>query len=189
MTTPQGDTTTLPHEKFGPGASFKTRDCSEFFLIYLNRAARGASALQGWPGNDLPPSATPAFSCARRRTGDALRPDQRFCEVISLTDLGRCTRRYDGCGNGGSALSAHLAGARFYGPARLSVPHHRRAPGRPPVPPRLRQRCGWDSTGELPSEPPSRRWLKPGALPMPSEVVRAGLSRLEPVWKLARSAA
>ena len=26
--------------------------------------------------------------------------DQQFCEVISLTDLGRFTRRYEGCGNG-----------------------------------------------------------------------------------------
>ncbi len=25
--------------------------------------------------------------------------DQQFCEVISLTDLGRFTRRYEGCGN------------------------------------------------------------------------------------------
>ena len=26
--------------------------------------------------------------------------DQQFCEVISLTDLGRFTRRYEWCGNG-----------------------------------------------------------------------------------------
>ncbi len=39
--------------------------------------------------------------------------DQQFCEVSSLTNLGRFTRRYDWCGNGAPPASAGVAPCRM----------------------------------------------------------------------------
>ena len=78
--------------------------------------------------------------------------DQQFCEVISRTNLGRFTRRYDGCGNGAPPASrtwlapACIAKSVYQFPnptARLDALQSR---------PRLRSLCGWDSAGEVPSE-------------------------------------
>ena len=40
------------------------------------------------------------FPALAAELGPLSAPDQQFCEVISLTNLGRFTRRYDWCGNG-----------------------------------------------------------------------------------------
>ncbi len=40
------------------------------------------------------------FSALTDELGPLSALDQQFCEVISLTDLGRFTRRYEWCGNG-----------------------------------------------------------------------------------------
>ena len=40
------------------------------------------------------------FPLLEEEIGPLSKLDQQFCEVISLTHLGRFTRRYDWCGNG-----------------------------------------------------------------------------------------
>ena len=86
--------------------------------------------------------------------------DQQFCTVISLTDLGRFTRRYEWCGHGAPPCPrvwlAHAFIARHVYPfpttgALLDALRSR---------PRLRQLCGWDSAGEVPSEPTFSRAFK-----------------------------
>ncbi|MEQ2010173.1 MAG: transposase [Limisphaerales bacterium] len=78
--------------------------------------------------------------------------DQQFCEVISLTDLGHFTRSYEWCGNGAPPCPriwlahAFIAKSVYQFPttgALLDALHSR---------PLLRQLCGWDSPGEVPSE-------------------------------------
>ena len=63
--------------------------------------------------------------------------DQQFCEVISLTDLGRFTRRYDWCGNGAPPASRTWLAHAFLAKSVYQFTHHRGPPGRPPGPPAL----------------------------------------------------
>ena len=78
--------------------------------------------------------------------------DRQFCEAISLTDLGRWMREFEWCGNGAPPHSRLWLAHAFIAKsvyqfattaALLDALHHR---------PMLRQLCGWDSAGELPSE-------------------------------------
>ena len=61
--------------------------------------------------------------------------DQQFCEVISLTDRGRFTRRYDWCGNGAPPASRTWLAHAFIAKHIYQFPHHQRALGCPEVPP------------------------------------------------------
>src|ERR1035438_2203701 len=79
--------------------------------------------------------------------------DQQFCEVISLTDLGRFTRRYEWCGNGAPPCPriwlAHAFIAKHVYQFPTTSPLIDALKSRP----LLRQLCGWESSGEIPSEP------------------------------------
>ena len=78
--------------------------------------------------------------------------DQQFCEVVSLTDLGRFTRRYDWCGNGAPAASRIWLAHAFIAKSVYQFPITGALLDSLNSRPRLRQLCGWDSPGEVPSE-------------------------------------
>jgi len=79
--------------------------------------------------------------------------DQQFCEVISLTNLGRFTRRYEWCGNGTPPCPriwlahAFIAKHVYQFPTTGALIHALQSQ------PTLRRLCGWESAGEVPSEP------------------------------------
>jgi len=79
--------------------------------------------------------------------------DRQFCEAISLTDLGRFTRPYEWCGNGAPPHArvwlAHAFIAKSvyqFGTSAALLDALRSRP-------LLRRLCGWESVGEVPSEP------------------------------------
>lgn len=79
--------------------------------------------------------------------------DRQFCEVISLTDLGRFTRPYEWCGNGAPPharvwlMHAFIAKSVYQLPTTAALVEALRSR------PMLRRLCGWESAGEVPSEP------------------------------------
>lgn len=79
--------------------------------------------------------------------------DQQFCEVISLTQLGRFTGRYAWCGRGAPPHArvwlayAFLAKSIYQFPTTAALRDALRSR------PRLRRLCGWESAGEVPSAP------------------------------------
>ncbi len=79
--------------------------------------------------------------------------DQQLCAVISLTDLGRFTRRYEWCGNGCPPcprvwlVHAFIAKCVYQFPTTSALIDALKSR------PLLRQLCGWESAGEIPSEP------------------------------------
>lgn len=79
--------------------------------------------------------------------------DQQFCEVISLTDLGRFTRRYEWCGNGCPPCPRVWLAHAFIAKSVYQFPTTGALIDALKFRPLLRQLCGWDSAGEVPSEP------------------------------------
>ena len=79
--------------------------------------------------------------------------DQPFCEVISLTDLGRFTRRYEWCGNGAPPCPRTWLAHAFIAKHVYQFPTTSALLDALTSRPRLRQLCGWESPGEIPSEP------------------------------------
>jgi hypothetical protein len=86
--------------------------------------------------------------------------DRQFCEVISLTSLGRFTQTYEWCGNGCPPCPrvwlahAFIAKSVYQFPTTSALLDALRSR------PLLRQLCGWDSPGEIPSEPTFSRAFK-----------------------------
>jgi hypothetical protein len=92
------------------------------------------------------------FPALTEELGELSALAQQFCEVISLTQLGRFTDSYEGCGEGRPPCArvwlAHAFIARHvyqFPPAALIEALRAR--------PTLRRLCGWESAGNLPSEP------------------------------------
>jgi hypothetical protein len=79
--------------------------------------------------------------------------DQPFCEVISLTDLGRFTRRYEWCGNGCPPHQRTWLAHAFIAKHVYQFPTTGALIDALKSRPMLRQLCGWESPGEIPSEP------------------------------------
>lgn len=79
--------------------------------------------------------------------------DQQFCEVISLTDLGRFTRRYEWCGNGCPPCPRTWLAHAFIAKCVYQFPTTGALIDALKSRPLLRQLCGWESAGEIPSEP------------------------------------
>jgi hypothetical protein len=79
--------------------------------------------------------------------------DQQFCEVISLTGLGRFTRRYEWCGNGCPPHQRTWLAHAFIAQHVYQFPTTGALLDALKSRPRLRQLCGWESAGEIPSEP------------------------------------
>jgi len=79
--------------------------------------------------------------------------DRQFCEVIALSDLGRFTRPYEWCGNGAPPharvwlMHAFIAKSVYQFPTTAALRDGLRSR------PMLRRLCGWESAGEVPSEP------------------------------------
>ena len=79
--------------------------------------------------------------------------DQQFCEVISLTELGRFTRRYEWCGNGAPPCPRTWLAHAFIAKHVYQFPTTGALIDALKSRPLLRQLCGWESAGEIPSEP------------------------------------
>lgn len=79
--------------------------------------------------------------------------DQQFCEVISLTDLGRFTRPYEWCGNGAPPCPRIWLAHAFIAKHVYQFPTTSALIDALKSRPLLRQLCGWESPGEIPSEP------------------------------------
>jgi Transposase domain (DUF772)/Transposase DDE domain len=93
------------------------------------------------------------FPALTEEVGELSALDQQFCEVISLTQLGRFTGSYEWCGEGRPPCSrvwlahAFIAKHVYQFPttgALIDALNNR---------PTLRRLCGWDSAGDIPSEP------------------------------------
>ena len=79
--------------------------------------------------------------------------DPQFGEVISLTDLGRFTRRYEWCGNGAPPCPRIWLAHAFIAKHVYQFPTTSALIDALQSRPLLRQLCGWESPGEIPSEP------------------------------------
>lgn len=97
--------------------------------------------------------------------------DRQFCEVISLTNLGRFTQPYAWCGNGAPPHArvwlahAFIAKSVYQFPTTTALLDALRSR------PTLRRLCGWESAGELPSEPTfSRAFAAFAAHELPQQI-------------------
>ena len=107
------------------------------------------------------PDLTTIFHPLQRRLFPALKAelgplsalDQQFCEVISLTELGRFTRRYAWCGNGAPPCPRPWLAHAFIAKSVYQFPTTSALIDALKSRPLLRQLCGWESSGEIPSEP------------------------------------
>ena len=79
--------------------------------------------------------------------------DQRFCEVVALTDLGRFTRRYEWCGNGAPPCPRTWLAHAFIAKSVYQFPTTAALLDALQTRPTLRRLCGWESAGDIPSEP------------------------------------
>lgn len=92
------------------------------------------------------------FPALEEELGPLTALDQQFCEVVSLTALGRFTASYEWCGNGCPPCSrlwlahAFIAKHVYQFPTTGALIEALRTRST------LRRLCGWDSAGELPSE-------------------------------------
>ena len=93
------------------------------------------------------------FPALEEEMGPLSELDRQFCEIISLTNLGRFTRPYEWCGNGAPPHArvwlahAFIAKSVYQFPTTAALLDALRSR------PTLRRLCGWESVGELPSEP------------------------------------
>lgn len=93
------------------------------------------------------------FPVVEEELGALSEADRQFCQVISLTDLGRFTRAYAWCGNGAPPHArvwlahAFIAKCVYQFPTTTALLDALRSR------PTLRRLCGWESVGEVPSEP------------------------------------
>ncbi len=86
--------------------------------------------------------------------------DQQFCEIISLTHLGRFTRAYAWCGNGAPPAPRVWLAHAFIARHGCQFPTTSALMDALKSRPLWRQLCGWESAGEIPSEPTFRRAFK-----------------------------
>ena len=93
------------------------------------------------------------FPALTDELGELSARDRQFCEVMSLTELGRFTDRYEWCGDGRPPCPrvwlahAFIAKSVYQFPTTIALIEALRAR------PTLRRLCGWESAGEVPSEP------------------------------------
>src|ERR1017187_6399240 len=96
-------------------------------LICLNGKPHRASVLHVRLDDHFPPSSTPAFSRARRRTGSTLRPGPAVLRSAFAHRFGPLYPALRMVRQRCSTVSAHLVGACVHRQARLSVSYHQRA--------------------------------------------------------------
>jgi len=91
------------------------------------------------------------FPALTEELGELSALDQQFCEVISLTQLGRFTGSYEWCGEGRPPCArvwlahAFIAKHVYQFPTTAALIEALRNR------PTLRRLCGWDSAGDIPS--------------------------------------
>lgn len=97
--------------------------------------------------------------------------DRQFSETLALADLGRFARPYAWCGNGAPPharvwlLQAFLAKSIYQFPTTAALIEALRSR------PTLRRLCGWDSAGDIPSEPTfSRAFAAFAAHALPQQI-------------------
>ena len=93
------------------------------------------------------------FPALRAELGPLSVLDQQFCEVISLTELGRFTRRYEWCGNGAPPCPRIWLAHAFIAKCVYPFPTTGALIDALKSRPQLRQICGRESAGDIPSEP------------------------------------
>jgi Transposase domain (DUF772) len=92
------------------------------------------------------------FPALEQELGPLTALDQQFCEVISLTDLGRFTQAYEWCGEGRPPCPrvwlahAYLAKSIYQFPTTGALIEALKTR------PTLRRLCGWENAEEVPSE-------------------------------------
>src|ERR1039457_2889105 len=96
-------------------------------LSCLNGKPHRASVLHVRLDDHFPPSSTPAFSRARRRTGSTLRPGPAVLRSDFAHRFGPLYPALRMVRQRCSTVSAHLVGACVHRQARLSVSYHQRA--------------------------------------------------------------
>ena len=96
-------------------------------LTCLNGKPQRASVLHVRLGDHFPPSSTPAFSRARRRTGSTLRPGPAVLRSDFAHRFGPLHPALRMVRQRGSTVSADLVGACVHRQARLSVFYYQRA--------------------------------------------------------------
>jgi hypothetical protein len=93
------------------------------------------------------------FPMLEEEIGPLTRLDQQFCTVVSLTDLRRFTRRYDWCGNGCPPHQRTRLARAFIAKHVYQFPTTTALLDALKARPTLRRLCGWESAGDIPSEP------------------------------------
>lgn len=92
------------------------------------------------------------FPALEEELGPLTALDQQFCEVVSLTALGRFTVGYEWCGNGCPPCSRLWLAHAFIAKHVYQFPTTGALIEALRTRPTLRRLCGWDSVGEIPSE-------------------------------------
>ena len=93
------------------------------------------------------------FRALEEELGPLTAMDQQFCEVISLTALGRFTDVYEWCGEGRPPCPRLWLAHAFIAKHVYQFPTTGALIDALNTRPTLRQLCGWESAGEVPSEP------------------------------------
>jgi len=93
------------------------------------------------------------FPLLEEEIGPLSKLDQQFCEVVSLTNLRRFTRRYDWCGNGCPPHERTSLACAFIAKHVYQFPTTAALLDALKTRPTLRRLCGWESAGDIPSEP------------------------------------
>lgn len=97
--------------------------------------------------------------------------DRQFCEVVALTQLGRFTHRYVGRGAGRPPCSRAWLAHAFIAKHVYRFPTTGALLEALKSRPVLRQLCGWESVGEIPSEPTfSRAFARFAADQLPQQL-------------------
>ena len=93
------------------------------------------------------------FPLIEEEIGPLSKLDQQFCEVISLTHLGRFTRRYDWCGNGCHPHERTWLAHAFIAKHVYQFPTTSALIDALQNRPTLRRLCGWEIPSDIPSQP------------------------------------
>ena len=93
------------------------------------------------------------FPALEEELGPLTALDQQFCEVISLTDLGRFTVAYEGCGEGRPPCRRLWLAHAFIAKHVSQFPTTGALIEALKTRPTLRRLCGWESPDDVPSEP------------------------------------
>ena len=111
------------------------------------------------------------FPALEEELGPLTALDQQFCEVISLTDLGRFTLAYEGCGEGRPPCRRLWLAHAFIAKSVYQFPTTGALIEALKARPTLRRLCGWESSNDVPSEPTfSRAFTEFAANQLPQRI-------------------